>query len=90
MDNFDNTNSKYDWFLGYFNINHPLFTTMKNVAYFRVCQKCGIYNVKLYACNACHSVYYCSKKHQKKHWKSLHQYQCALLKFKRIQKQIVT
>ena len=60
----------YDILLTYFNINHPSFIILKNIVRLACCAKCGTFKCKLYACSKCRLAYYCSKKHQKKDWKS--------------------
>ena len=78
-------NNPHNLFLRYFDAKHPLFQTIKNIAHSRFCEKCGIVSVKLYVCNACRCVYYCSKKHQKKDWK-IHKKDCNLYRTKQKEK----
>eukprot|EP00511_Aplanochytrium_stocchinoi_P005534 CAMPEP_0204823866 /NCGR_PEP_ID=MMETSP1346-20131115/1937_1 /ASSEMBLY_ACC=CAM_ASM_000771 /TAXON_ID=215587 /ORGANISM="Aplanochytrium stocchinoi, Strain GSBS06" /LENGTH=361 /DNA_ID=CAMNT_0051950709 /DNA_START=64 /DNA_END=1146 /DNA_ORIENTATION=- len=42
------------------------------------CAQCHLTNVKVFKCSRCHSVTYCSRDHQKLHWKT-HKPACALL-----------
>ena len=77
---FNENSTEYDSMLGYFDVNHPLFPAIKNLARNVFCEKCGIYSIKLYACKGCRVVYYCSKKHQKKDWKS-HKQDCVCINF---------
>ena len=74
--------TRNDSILKYFEKSHPLFETIKNIAYYSHCAKCGVYNVKLYSCSQCGKVWYCSRKHQKKDWK-LHKAECHAKKVKK-------
>lgn len=43
-----------------------------------ICDYCKIESTKLFRCSKCRSVYYCSRKCQKKHWKVSHRLTCSI------------
>eukprot|EP01084_Bolivina_argentea_P073977 134212_1 len=50
---------------------------LKNIAKYKWCKYCKDKNRKLFLCNGCKKVYYCSHNHQKRDWKQ-HKISCGI------------